>query len=73
MLGAIAINVTFFVFAIQDENVTMILTHVLLMPLIIFLMVWLFVVNPNQARVLLLFGRYVAQPPTRGCAGPTRY
>ena len=59
MLGAIAINVTFFVFAIQDENVTMILTHVLLMPLIIFLMVWLFVVNPNQARVLLLFGRYV--------------
>ena len=66
LLGALALNVTFLVFAIQDGRVTMILTQIFLMLLIIFLLAGLFVVNPNEGRVLQLFGRYVGTVKNQG-------
>ena len=67
LLGILALDVTLFVFAVQDANVTMVvITHVLVLLLIIFLMAGLFVVNPNEARVLQLFGRYVGTATEQG-------
>ncbi|MBM41224.1 MAG: hypothetical protein CL483_04780 [Acidobacteria bacterium] len=40
--------------------------HALGIPVIIFLMADMFVVNPNQGRVLLLFGRYVGTVKNQG-------
>ena len=72
LLGALALNVTLFVFAVQDESATAVLTQSLLTVLIIFLMAGLFVVNPNEGRVLQLFGRYVgtAKDPGLRWANP---
>ena len=61
LLGLIAtlpLNVIGLVAAFVAENAVWVIAHVLLFPVIIFLLVGLFVVNPNQGRVLLLFGRY---------------
>ena len=72
LLGALALNVTLFVFAVQDKSVTMILTQSLVTVLIIFLLAGLFVVNPNEGRVLELFGRYIgtARDPGLRWANP---
>ena len=62
LLGLVAtflLNVAGIVFAFIAENPVWFISHVLLFPVIIFLLIGLFVVNPNQGRVLLLFGRYV--------------
>jgi hypothetical protein len=62
LLGLVAaslLDVTGFVFAAVAENPVWVIAHVLLVPVIIFLLVGLFVVHPNQGRVLQLFGRYV--------------
>ena len=59
LLGALALNVTFLVFAIQDSSVAMLIVQIMLMLLIVFLLAGSFVVNPNEARILQLFGRYV--------------
>ncbi len=58
LLGALALNVTFLVFAVQDGSAAMLILQILLMLLISFLLAGLFVVNPNEGRVLQLFGRY---------------
>ncbi len=72
LLGALGLSVPFFVFAILDENVMMIITHGVLFALIIFLLAGLFVVNPNEGRVLQLFGRYIgtAKDPGLRWANP---
>ena len=57
---------TLFVLAIDDGSVTRIITHILLTLLIIFLLAGLFVVNPNEGRVLQLFGRYVGTTREQG-------
>ena len=59
LLGALALNVTFLVFAIQVSSVAMLIVQIMLMLLIVFLLAGLFVVNPNETRILQLFGRYV--------------
>jgi regulator of protease activity HflC (stomatin/prohibitin superfamily) len=59
LVAAFLLNVTGLVSAFVAENGVWFVAHVLLFPVIIFLLIGLFVVNPNQGRVLLLFGRYV--------------
>jgi hypothetical protein len=69
LLGALALNITFFVFAFQDgadERVMQLFAHILLFILIIFLLAGLFVVNPNEGRVIQLFGRYVGTAKDQG-------
>ena len=59
LVAAFLLNVTGLVSAFVAENGVWFVAQVLLFPVIIFLLIGLFVVNPNQGRVLLLFGRYV--------------
>ncbi len=69
LLGALALNITFFVVALlagADGHVTQIIAHALLFILIIFLLAGLFVVNPNEGRVVQLFGRYVGTAKDQG-------
>ena len=58
LLGTLALDVTFLWFFVEDTAVARIVTQIPWLFLIIFLLAGLFVVNPNEGRVLLLFGRY---------------
>ncbi len=55
LLGAVAL----LVFGIVVQFVPAIIAGVLALPVLIFLLAGSFMVNPNEARVLQLFGRYV--------------
>ena len=55
LLGDVALFIVSVIFGL----VATIVVAVILFPILVFLMVGLFVVHPNEARVLQLFGRYV--------------
>jgi len=63
---ALAVIVWWFVVAIQAENPGSIIGASIAATLDFFLMAGLFIVNPNEARVLQLFGRYVGTTKTPG-------
>lgn len=58
LLGILALDVTVLWLFIEDTVAARIVMQVPWLLLTIFLLAGLFVVNPNQARVVLLFGRY---------------
>ena len=57
LLGTLALDVTF-QRVVEDTLKARIITQIPFLLLLIFLLAGLFVVNPNEGRVLLLFGRY---------------
>ena len=65
--------VLFVVDVVADQQVSLVgLACILLVPVVVFLSIGFFVVNPNEGRVLLLFGRYVgsARDPGLRWANP---
>ena len=74
LLVVLAGAVTLFIIDVAtDQQVSLVgLACILAVPVVGFLLAGLFVVNPNQARVLLLFGRYVgtARDPGLRWANP---
>ncbi|MDH3455353.1 MAG: SPFH domain-containing protein [Gemmatimonadota bacterium] len=52
--------------AIQTESVVQIVLSVIALTVVTFLFAGLFIVNPNEARVLQLFGKYVGTAKTPG-------
>ena len=66
LLGALPVGVALFVSAIWYEVWLLIATSVLLEIAALFLLFGLFVVNPNEARLLQLFGRYVGTERQQG-------
>jgi regulator of protease activity HflC (stomatin/prohibitin superfamily) len=58
-LAVLALSVLGFVRGAQGESPTLIITSAVVMLVAIILMAGLFTVNPNDAKVLTLFGRYV--------------
>ena len=66
LLAALALGIAWLVSAIRDSDGWMILASVLLQTVVVILMAGLFVVNPNEARVLQLFGRYVGTVRDQG-------
>ncbi|MCE2515210.1 MAG: SPFH domain-containing protein [Acidobacteria bacterium] len=74
LLAVLAGAVTLFIIDVAtDQQVSLVgLACILAVPVVGFLLAGLFVVNPNQARVLLLFGRYVgtARDPGLRWANP---
>ena len=66
LLGGLLLNIVLLIRAAIAEVPELILAHILVLPVIIFLLVGLFVVQPNQGRVLLLFGRYVGTVKDEG-------
>ncbi len=74
LLAALAAAVTLFIVDVaSDQQLSLVgLVYILAVPVIGFLFAGLFIVNPNQARVLLLFGRYVgtARDPGLRWANP---
>lgn len=59
LLVLVLADVALFVISVIFVFVPTIILAVILFPVLVFLMVGLFVVNPNEARVLQFFGRYV--------------
>ena len=61
LLAVLALDIALFVSDVRQDSQVSIggLINILLVPVLIFLMVGLFVVNPNEARVVQFFGRYV--------------
>lgn len=66
LLVATAADIAWFVLGILDGSVPSIVGSALLLPVLIFLLAGLFMVNPNEARVLQLFGRYVGTVGDQG-------
>ena len=66
LLVATAADIAWFVLGILNGSVPSIVGSALLLPVLIFLLVGLFMVNPNEARVLQLFGRYVGTVGDQG-------
>jgi len=66
LLVATAADIAWFVLGILNGGVPSIVGSALLLPVLIFLLVGLFMVNPNEARVLQLFGRYVGTVGDQG-------
>ncbi len=59
LLAGLVLGIAWLVLAIRDGDVWMILASALFDTIAFILLFGLFVVNPNEARVLQLFGRYV--------------
>ncbi len=59
LLFLVLADAAMFVISVIFVFVPTIILAVILFPILVFLMVGLFVVNPNEARVLQFFGRYV--------------
>ena len=66
LLVAIAADVGLFVVGIAQQSPVIVIGSVLLFVVLIVLLFGLFVVNPNEARVLQLFGRYVGTVGDQG-------
>ena len=60
LLVALGLTIWGVVEAAQDDSAIMVITYLVMIALEIFLAAGLFVVNPNEAKVLQLFGDYVA-------------
>ena len=61
LLAVLALDIALFVSDVRQDSQVSIggFINIVLVPVLIFLMVGLFVVNPNEARVVQFFGRYV--------------
>ncbi|MCY3841878.1 MAG: SPFH domain-containing protein [Gammaproteobacteria bacterium] len=66
LLLAIAADVALFVVGIVQQSPLMVIGSVLFFVILVFLLFGLFIVNPNEARVLQLFGRYVGTVADQG-------
>ena len=68
LLALLALDIALFVFDVaQDSQVSLGgLANILLFPVLFLLMFGLFVVNPNEGRVLQFFGRYVGTARHQG-------
>ena len=66
LLLATGADIAWFVLGILDGSVLSIVGSAVLLPVLIFLLAGLFMVNPNEARVLQLFGRYVGTVGDQG-------
>ena len=66
LLLTLAVVVWWFVGAVQAESPASIIGASVAATLVFFLMAGLFIVNPNEARVLQLFGQYVGTTKTPG-------
>ena len=66
LLVATVADIAWFVLGILAGSVLAIVASALLLPVLIFLLAGLFMVNPNEARVLQLFGRYVGTVGDQG-------
>ena len=63
---ALAVVVWWFVVAVQAEDPARIIGGAVAALVLFFLLAGLFIVNPNEARVLQLFGKYVGTTKTPG-------
>ena len=59
LVPLIPLDLVFFIAALDRGNVLMGVMFFLLIPVLVLTLVGLFIVNPNQGRIVLLFGRYV--------------
>ena len=66
LLAAIAGDIALFVIGIVNGSALAVIGTALVFPVLVFLLVGVFVVNPNEARVLQLFGRYVGTVSDQG-------
>ncbi len=66
LLVATVVVVLWMISAIQTESVVQIVFSVIALTVVTFLFAGLFIVNPNEARVLQLFGKYVGTAKTPG-------
>ena len=66
LLVATVVVVLWMISAIQTESVVQIVFSVIALTVVTFLFAGLFIVNPNEARVLQLFGKYVGTAKTAG-------
>ena len=66
LLGALALSITLFLGGVASDEPLAIAASVLLALVDVVLMFGLFMVNPNEARVLQLFGRYVGTVHNHG-------
>ena len=66
LLLAVFADVALFVVGIVQESPLIVIGSVLLFVVLVFLLFGLFIVNPNEARVLQLFGRYVGTVGDQG-------
>ena len=66
LLVATVVVVLWMISAIQTESVVQIVLSVITLTVVTFLFAGLFIVNPNEARVLQLFGQYVGTAKTPG-------
>jgi regulator of protease activity HflC (stomatin/prohibitin superfamily) len=66
LLVATVVVVLWMISAIQTESVVQIVLSIIVLTVVTFLFAGLFIVNPNEARVLQLFGQYVGTAKTPG-------
>ena len=66
LLAAITADIAWFVVGIALQSPATVIGAVLLFVVFVFLLIGLFMVNPNEARVLQLFGRYVGTVSDQG-------
>lgn len=66
VFAAIGAALALFVAGMRIESALAVIAAILLFIVLIFLLVGLFIVNPNEARVLQLFGRYVGTVSDQG-------
>ena len=66
LLPILGLSILFFIGGAQDGDVPMILASVLIMTVNIVGLAGLFIVNPNEGRVLQLFGKYVGTVRNQG-------
>ena len=66
LLAAIGGDIALFIVGVVAGAALPIIASVVLFPILVFLVIGLFMVNPNEARVLQLFGRYVGTVSDQG-------
>ena len=66
LLAAIGLSIWQMIFSFRAENFALGILFAFLLLLVIFLMTGLFIVNPNEGKVLQIFGRYVGTAKTPG-------
>ena len=66
LFATLGADIALFVFGVANAAVLPITVAAVLFPILVFLHLGLFMVNPNEARVLQLFGRYVGTVRDQG-------
>jgi regulator of protease activity HflC (stomatin/prohibitin superfamily) len=66
LLVAMVVVILWMISAIQTESEVQIVLSIIALTIVTFLFAGLFIVNPNEARVLQLFGKYVGTAKTPG-------